>query len=274
MNDTKRTRRGIGARNTNLALLLLALCPLVAWAGPPFVTDDPEPVEYRHWEFYVASQHNKTADGWSGNAPSFELNYGVVPNVQLHVIAPLAYDAPGQGSQHYGYGDTEVGVKYRFIQETEHLPQVGIFPLLQVPSGSESDGLGGGHLQALLPVWLQKSWGEKGHEWTSYGGGGYGINPGPDNRDWGFVGALLQRRVWENVLIGGEIYHRTSTGVGERADTAFNLGTVIDFGEHHHLLFSAGRSIDGPTDFQVYLAYQFTFGSEVFHAFGNWFGQR
>jgi len=24
-----------------------------AWAGPPFQTDDPEPVDFRHYEFYV-----------------------------------------------------------------------------------------------------------------------------------------------------------------------------------------------------------------------------
>jgi hypothetical protein len=28
-------------------------------AGPPFVTDDPDPVENRHWEFYQALQHAK-----------------------------------------------------------------------------------------------------------------------------------------------------------------------------------------------------------------------
>jgi hypothetical protein len=32
---------------------------------------------------------------------------------------------------------------------------------------------------------------------------------------------------------------------GGRDATAFNLGTVIDFTEHQHPLFSAGRSIDG-----------------------------
>ena len=26
-------------------------------AGPPFLTDDPEPVDYQNWEFYVASMH-------------------------------------------------------------------------------------------------------------------------------------------------------------------------------------------------------------------------
>ena len=30
---------------------------LAAWAGPPFFTDDPEPADYKHGEFYVASQY-------------------------------------------------------------------------------------------------------------------------------------------------------------------------------------------------------------------------
>ena len=55
-------------------------------------------------------------------------------------------------------------------------------------------------------------------------------------------------------LLGGEIYNRTTMTTGGRDDTAFNLGTVIDFTGHQHLLFSAGRSIDGPTDFQCYIA--------------------
>jgi hypothetical protein len=239
-------------------------------AGPPFLTDDPEPVDYQNWEFYIASQHVQTRDGWSGTAPHIELNYGVVTNVQLHLIAPLAYNAPSDDKSHYGYGDTELGFKFRFIQESDRLPQVGIFPLLEVPTGKESEGLGSGQLQAFLPVWLQKSFGD----WTVYGGGGYGINPGPDNRNWGFVGTVVQRQVTKNFLVGGEIYHRTPTAAGGRDDTAFNLGTVIDFTEHQHLLFSAGRSINGQTDFQCYIAWQFTFGREVFHALGNWFGHQ
>lgn len=249
-------------------LLLGASVPVMA--GPPFVTDDPAPVDYQHWEFYVASQNTRTADGWSGTAPHIELNYGVITNVQLHLIAPLAYTAPSGGGAKYGYGDTELGVKFRFIQETEQMPQAGIFPLLEIPTGSESDGLGSGHVQAFLPLWLQKSFGD----WTIYGGGGYGINPGAGNENWGFGGLVVQRQVTKNVMLGGEIYHRTTMETGGRGDTAFNIGTGIDFTEHQHLLLSAGRSIDGSTDFQIYIAYQFTFGPEVFHAIGNWFGHR
>jgi len=50
--------------------------------------------------------------------------------------------------------------------------------------------------------------------------------------------------------------------------TAFNIGTVIDFSDQHHLLVSAGRSIDGPTIFQCYVAYQFTFDNSLFQ-FGS-----
>jgi hypothetical protein len=248
-----------------LSLALLFGGSLIILAGPPFLTDDPEPVDYQHWEFYIASQHTETADDWSGTAPHIELNYGVVPNAQLHLITPLAYDAPSDDSAHYGYGDTELGVKFRFMQETKKLPQIGIFPLLEVPTGSESDGLGSGHVQAFLPVWVQKSFGK----WTIYGGGGYGINPGIGNENWGFGGMVVQRQITKNFLLGTEIYHRTTMETGGRGDTAFNVGTVIDFTEHQHLLFSAGRSIGGPTDFQTYIAWQFTFGPEIFHSFAK-----
>lgn len=263
-------------KSSNLRALTFLICLLacssttLVFGGPPFLTDDPEPVDYQHWEFYIASQHTKTSDGWSGTAPHFELNYGPVTNVMLHLIMPLAYNAPSDGSSHYGYGNTELGVKYRFLHETSRLPEAGIFPLLEIPTGNESRGLGSSHVQAFLPVWLQKDFGK----WSTYGGGGYGINPGAGNENWGFVGAVLQRQMSGNFLLGAEIYHQTKMETGGRDDTAFNIGTVIDFTEHQHLLFSAGRSIDGPTDFQAYVAWQFTFGPEVFHSFSHWLGRR
>lgn len=243
------------------AFLLLNLLPtLTSRGGPPYLTDDPEPVEYQHWEFYVASLDFKTADGWTGTGPHIEINYGVVPNVQLHVIAPLAFNAPSAGTSAYGYGDTELGVKFRFLQETKWRPQVGVFPLLEVPTGDAGEGLGNGHPQEFLPVWLQKSFGN----WTAYGGGGYGINSGAGNQDWNFVGALLQNQVLTNLAIGVEVYHQTALQTGGRDDTAFNVGAVYDFSEQQHLLLSVGRSIDGPVDFQCYLAYQFTFDNSLF----------
>jgi len=235
-----------------------------AYAGPPFITDDPETVEYQHWEFYIASQMNRIPGDLSGSAPILELNYGVVPNVQLHLIAPLAYDAPSGGKTHYGFGDLEWGTKIRFIEEKENglMPQVGIFPMLEIPTGSERENLGNGHATAFLPLWLQKSWGK----WTVYGGGGYGINSGAENQNWGYAGVVIQKQVRENLLIGVEFYHQTAYQTDfPNYGTGFNVGVVYDLSKEHHLLFSAGRSIDGPTNFQCYVAYQFTFDNSFFH---------
>lgn len=70
---------------------MLVAAPGPINAGPPFITDDPEPVEYRHAELYLASQFSYTGDGISGTGPLAEVNYGVIPDVQIHLIAPLAY---------------------------------------------------------------------------------------------------------------------------------------------------------------------------------------
>jgi hypothetical protein len=241
------------------ALLSLGIAG-TAFGGPPFVTDDPEPVDCQHWEFYIASMHSELRGDWSGTAPHFEVNYGAVPDLQLHLIAPLAYDSPPEGAGHYGPGDVELGAKYRFIQETNGWPQAGIFPLLEVPTGSARDNLGNGHAQAFLPLWMQKSWGS----WTAYGGGGYGLNSFSGHDNWNFAGAVLQKQVSTHVLVGVEVYHQTVYQTDfPNTGTAFNAGTVIDLSDHHHLLFSAGRSIDGPVGFQCYVAWQFTFDNSL-----------
>lgn len=95
------------------------LSPMVAHAGPPYATDDPEPVEYRHWEFDLATQHEPAHDGTTGTAPHVEINSGAVPNLQLHLIVPLAYSRPSGGPTVYGPGDIEAGAKLRFVQEGE-----------------------------------------------------------------------------------------------------------------------------------------------------------
>jgi hypothetical protein len=236
------------------------LAPLVIVAGPPFVTDDPEPVEFRHWEVYLASLQMNSAAGWSGTAPHVEVNYGVIPDVQLHVIAPLAYDAPATGGSHYGYGDTELGVKYRFVAETDKIPQIGVFPLVEVPTGDPHEDLGAGHLQVFLPLWVQKSWGEKDSEWTTYGGGGYWVNPGGGNQNWEFIGWLLQRQFPNHLMLGMEVFHETPKQIGGDSDTIINVGGVYDFSETHHFMLTAGHTIQGPHEFIAYVAFQWTFG--------------
>ncbi|MFI5385051.1 MAG: hypothetical protein ACHQ50_02930 [Fimbriimonadales bacterium] len=224
--------------------------------GPPYFTDDPEPVDYQHWEFYVASQYLHTRDSVSGTAPHFELNYGAAPNLQIHLITPCAFSRQIGSPNQWGYGDTEVGLKYRFVQEGKSTPMVGIFPLVEVPTGNQSRSLGNGQAQFFFPAWIQKSWGD----WSSYGGGGFWHNPGAGNRDYWFFGWQAQRQVTKALSLGGEVFYRTAPTVGGNNTTGFNLGAVYDFNEGHHLLFSLGSDIHGTSLGTMYVAYQLTFG--------------
>src|SRR5207237_3278818 len=124
------------------------------FAGAPYDTDDPEPAELHHLEFYLATHSAHEADGWSGTAPQWEVNYGAVKNLQLHFSLPLAYNNPANESSSYGISDAEVGFKYRFIEEGKIMPQVAIYPAVEIPTGNEHKGLGSGQTQFYLPIWL------------------------------------------------------------------------------------------------------------------------
>lgn len=243
-----------------VAALAAMLAPVTAMAGPPFRTDDPEPVEYQHWEIYGFSAGTHSRDNTNLTLPGLEVNYGAAPDLMVHVVAPLVYDKTTGTSAQYGYGDTELGVKYRFIDEDEKgwRPMVGVFPLVELPSGDQNRGLGTGHTRAFIPLWIQKSFGG----WTTYGGGGYWINPGAGNKDYWFAGWVLQRQVTEQLTLGGEVFHQTADTVGGRDSTGFNLGGFYDITENHHILFSAGRGLQHASDtneFSYYLGYQYTF---------------
>jgi len=238
------------------AALSFTLGTGVLWAGPPFFTDDPETPEYRHWEFYVASQYTESDEGKSGTAPHFEMNYAVLPDVMLHTIVPFAWDKPNDESSKYGLGDVELGVKYRFIHESDTIPQVGTFPILTLPTGDEDRGLGEGRAKLFLPLWFQKSWGP----WSSYAGGGYWINPGDDRQNYWFTGWQVQRELSELLTLGAEIFYVTADTVDGGNSSGFNAGAIINLTKRHHLLFSIGQDIHGGNDLSMYLGYQLTLG--------------
>src|SRR5437588_11461348 len=85
-------------------LVILALAAGRALAGPPYVTDDPEPVELHHWEVYLSSIYQHGPQGSSGTLPHIEVNNGLAPNLQLHIILPNAFSTVPGGPGVYGLG--------------------------------------------------------------------------------------------------------------------------------------------------------------------------
>lgn len=237
-----------------LFLVIASTFTVTSFAGPPFLTDDPEPVPFKHWEFYLFSTVDATRKSTNGTGPAFEFNVGALPNLQVHLVLPLAFTAPQGEPSAYGLGDMEFGLKYRFIQETDYRPMVGVFPLLEIPTGDANRGLGNGRAWGKLPLWLQKSWGP----WTTYGGGGYAINPAPEQRNYSFGGWLLQRDFGERLTLGGEIFAQGKSSDDTRSFAVFNLGGFFKITPNFQILFTGGHTLAGGNHTIGYLGLYWT----------------
>jgi hypothetical protein len=256
----------------------LALCVAganVALAGPPYQTDDPDPVPLHHWEFYSFLTQDKTHSTNAINGPAIELNNGVAPNTQIHLVISDSFFS-GSGMSAHSLGDIETGVKYRFLTETNSRPEIGTFPLAELPTGDQSKGLGNGRTWFKVPIWLQKSYGT----WTSYGGGGYAYNPAPGQRNYFFGGLLVQRTLSPRLTLGGEVFFQGaqvesaqsaaagSAGgtisslqvAGARSSSLWNFGGSYNFTPDLSLLFTAGHSFAGDGNKLLYLGLYRTWG--------------
>ena len=130
------------SRVSVFAAELLAASTSVAIAGAPFVTDDPGTNPEGTFELTISAQYTRTAGEADGRLVGVELNYGLTPALQLHLFQPLAFSRVSGSNTKFGNGDTELGVKYRFLDEREDgwLPSVAAFPLLLLPTGDEDRG--------------------------------------------------------------------------------------------------------------------------------------
>src|ERR687883_506482 len=96
---------------------LLGRCALAAGlaagpalAGPPFRTDDPETVDYQHFEIIPSLQGTKAAGGWAAALPAVEANYGALPNLQPNVAISQGFVAPAGGRTGAALGNLELAV--------------------------------------------------------------------------------------------------------------------------------------------------------------------
>lgn len=229
--------------NRYYLLLSLLLLPVSAHAGPPFVTDDPEPVSYREWEVNYALSANHNQGGSNAYLPQVDMNYGIAEGVQFHLQPQIAYNH--QSNRAFGLGDTELGLKYRLTPETEDRSQwmVSLYPLVEIPTGDSSRALGGGTSNQFLPIWFQTT---RDH-WTLYGGGGYWFNHANGSRNAWAGGWVALYRFTEHLQLGGEIYGKTAETLDGRSSVSFNLGGTYALAEGYNLLFSTGHGLSNVT---------------------------
>jgi Putative MetA-pathway of phenol degradation len=255
-------------------ILALAIAtPRLYAQGPPYQTDDPVPVDYGHYEFYIFGGADGTPVEMDSTGPAFEFNWGAIPRVQLHAILPFGVAAPlnspvyapasGQGPTEFGLTDMELGTKIAFIKETPHFPQIGIFPMYEMPTGSLSKGLGVGKVWYKLPLWMQKNWGK----WLFDGGAGYQLVQQAGFRSFPYTGWLVKKELNEQLELGAEVFAHGREGI---ATAQTQSATLIDAGGYYHFkrnpneqfLFCYGHSVAGQTENYAYVGMYWTWGKD------------
>ncbi|MGZ3298234.1 MAG: transporter [Asticcacaulis sp.] len=232
---------------------LVLLCPAVAFAGPPFISDDPEPVDTGHSETFLFTAGSNSHDGMAG-ASGVDFNYGFMKDAHLNIVVPYAYDSPAGGKTATGIGNVEVAVKYRFLHQETSGWDVAFYPRVFVPGGSR---LSDARASAFLPVWAQKDWGK----WSGFGGGGCFVTSGRDAVNSCLAGWAMTRQAgpWQ---LGAEIVHQTADAKGGRATTALGAGVKYDINDHYHLLAYAGPNLQNVAQtvrYNWYASLQMTF---------------
>ena len=244
-----------------------------AWgqAGPPFQTDDPTPVDLGHYEAYVFGTADGTPAEMDEVGPAFEFNWGAIPNIQLHAIVPLGgvwpsgnpvYFPGGTAQSAFGMTDTELGVKWGFIKQTKHRPQIGSFTMFEIPTGSYAKGLGVGKVWYKLPLWAEKEFGP----WSLCGGIGYTVQPQVGYQNYLYGGVLLKRVVSKRVELSAELFSHAREGFAAAQTEA---SAMVDAGGYYHfkspgwqLLFAYGHSVAGQTENYGYLGLYKTWGKD------------
>ncbi len=258
----KTSRHGIAGKSIlSVVLVMLVYCGVMttAHANPPFQTDDPGVFPKHTGETYLFSSGTHSAGGTTlGAAPGAEINYSFFKNTFAHLLVPLTYNNPRHGGSNYGIGNIELGFKWRFLSQAHDGIDVATFPLVELPTGNASRGLGSHHANFFLPIWIEKNWGP----WTVYGGGGRWFKPNPGQHNYWFSGVVVQRHFNSKLYLGSEVFHETPRVKNGPSATGFNIGGGYTFDSPWQVLFSAGRNITDISDnrFSYYLALYRTFG--------------
>lgn len=235
------------------AVLLALAAPTLA--GPPYLSDDPEPTDYQHFEIYAFGNGTATRDGTGGEA-GIDFNYGGAPNLQLTAVLPTAYNFPAFGSGVGGLGNIELAAKYKFLTQDSVGIDAAFFPRVFLPSGSSN--VGEQHASLLLPIWLEKDWGP----WSAFGGGGCELNNVGESQDFCEMGVVVARQVAQNLQLGLELFHQTPDTRGGDATTSVGAGLKYDVNDNYHLLGYVGRGIqnaDATDRLNWYASILFTF---------------
>ena len=218
-------------------ILASASEPAFAQSSPPLLTNNPGTPGSGRWEINIGFAMERLHHETLYEAPILDINYGLGERVQLKYEIPWVFlNEKGTGTIN-GLGNSEIGLKYRFLDEKPHGVSMSIYPQLSFnnPTSSADRGLVDPGMKLILPLQMVRHVGPLGLNLEI----GYSsIEHAADEWLYGLAAAWPLAERFELL---GEV---NGTAVRDfRSDVlVFNIGGLLRVHEKINLLFSAGRS--------------------------------
>jgi hypothetical protein len=222
---------------------VIAILPARAESGPPFITDDTDTPEYRHWEINLAFTYERRGSEHTFEAPLIDLNYGLLANTELKVEVPFIAQKD-EADRAEALGDILMGAKWRFYELGDEasakkdaaLDAMSVYPQVGLPSPNSSAArreFVSVHPVFILPVEQSAHW----REWhldTEFGWVMQGNEPTRF-----FAGAVVSHSFGAHNA-GLELYSVNPTHTRSTVLVA-NLGGRVRLTNAYAVLVSVGR---------------------------------
>jgi hypothetical protein len=240
--------RAVNLRNLFLLFVLfLAGKSAIAQGGPPYYTNDPGTPGNLNWEINLGYMPFFYSNQSVSHTPDVDINFGVGDRIQLtYENAWLRVQNPGSSTK-FGVGQSNPGVKWRFLDGGENGLSISIFPqfFLNNPNDAVRRGITAPSDSFLMPIEFTKKLGPVDVDFEA----GYQFfHKGPDG--W-LTGLVIGHDVTPKLEVDAELYALGTFHPSENQPT-------VDFGARYKLhkpvilLMMAGRSFEPVSPRQSY----------------------
>lgn len=200
-------------------LILLSLSPV--YAGRPLGTEDSATAGKGKVILEMGQEWVEQKNGDKESCQSYVLSFGLTENMDLVVEKPYMVLRPMNDRSCAAIADTVVAIKYRFTEETDHSPSVGVKAFADLKDGDENGT--SGETEYGANFFVSKDLGGV----TAHGNVGYTlVNPreGTTRDDIINYSVALEKPIGEKWVLVGEVLGESSRN--ESGPAAAQLGVT------------------------------------------------
>jgi Putative MetA-pathway of phenol degradation len=218
-------------------IALNALIASPAQAGRPLATEDTGTLDPGKVELELGVDYLRETGAEIFLLPSGPaFNIGLLPRLEGTLATQFVLLDPDDEPSHAGFGDSQVKLKYRFLDETPHLPALVAAVGVRLPTGDPDRGLGEREVDVQPLAIASKTFGPV----TLTVNAGYTFVTRDRDLDVVNVNASAEASVTKAWLIVGEVVSELATSRRADDSVVLRVGTVYAVSERVRLDAAAG----------------------------------